>query len=281
MGLLKQPIDIRDAKMAKATAVEDTSLPRIYEGTPPVKMKDQGAVGSCVAHGTSETVEHLNVLATGRYLEFSTGFIYGNKEDKNSEGMVIRDALKFINKTGDVLESDFPFNLEIPDIFSKLSEYNLDLLKAKAANHKIITYFQLSSDDDIKRAIKKFGYVVTGIQWNSDNSIDYEMINDEHGNTIDYTATLVKGTDFAGYHCVVLYGWNDDLQVWNMANSWSENWGRKGCVRFPYSYGYDEAWGVQGATLESEDVTPSVIKKSDNSIYQIIAKIINWIMNLF
>jgi C1A family cysteine protease len=285
-GALKSPKDIRDYKMTLTET--DITIPKIFEGTPPYKIKDQGHIGSCVAHGISETLEHLGQLETGKYQELSTGFIYGNKEDQNSAGMVIRDALKFVNQTGDVLESDFPYNLEIPDIFTKLNEYNISALDAKADEHKAITYFQLSSDDDMKRAIMKYGYVVIGMQWNNDNSIDYEMINDSNGNTIDYTATLVKGTDFSGYHCVILFGWNDDLGCWHMANSWSEDWGRKGCIRFPYSYGIDEAWGVEGKTLEHHiynpvDPTPTPIikKSSDNPIYQLIAKFVNWIINLF
>jgi len=284
-GAKKSPIDIRDYKLASVTTETDTTIPRIYEGTPPFKIKDQGQVGSCCPHAISETIEHLNVLDTGLYTEFSTGFIYGNKDDHNSEGVVIRDGLKFVNKTGDVLESDFPYNLEIPDIFTKLNENDINQLNTKANQHKIVSYFQLSSDEDIKRSILKYGYVVIGMQWNSDNSIDYVMIQDENGNNVDYTATLIKGTDFSGYHCVLLFGWNDDLEYWNLANSWSENWGRNGCIRFPYTYGYDEAWGVQGNTLESSKVTPTptpvVVKPSDNAIYQLIAKVVNWVINLF
>lgn len=282
-GAKKSPVDIRDFKLASTTGT-DTILPRIYEGTPPFKIKNQGQVGSCFPHAISETMEHLNVLDTGVYTEFSTGFIYGNKDDKTSEGVVIRDGLKFVNKTGDVLESDFPYNLEIPDIFTKLNEYDIDQLNTKANQHKIVSYFQLNSDEDIKRVILKYGYVVIGMEWKDDNSIDYVMIQDSNGNNIDYTATLIKGTDAPAYHCVILYGWNDDLEFWDLANSWSIDWGHNGCIRFPYTYGWDEAWGVEGNTLESVKVTPVdpvIIKPSDNPIYQLIAKIVNWILNLF
>ncbi len=91
------------------------------------------------------------------------------------------------------------------------------------------------------------------------------------------TYILHRGYDLAGYHAIAIIGWDDDLEGWQIVNSWGAEWGNNGCAILPYSYPLMEAWGVSGETISPDDVKTT----SENPFLQFIMKIINWIVNLF
>lgn len=282
---IPSPIDLRDH--VASYRVTEEQLESQYSLELPDKIKDQGSVGSCVAHATSSVFEHLNKHHNGTYQEFSTGFIYGNKPDHTSIGMCLRDALKLLNNYGDVFESDFPYNLEIPDIFNKIDEVGNNNLIFLANNHKELKqYFQLQTPYDIKCNIKKYGYTPIVIPIRADSQVNYDFIDLDPVTHVckDYTATWIEGTGtIKGYHCVYLYGWDDKLQCWLMANSWGTGWGKDGHCYLPYSFTIIESWGCQGMVNEpNHDVPdPDINKKPKCPIVQFILKVINWIINKF
>ena len=72
-GALAPKVDIRDYSVVAMAA----EYPEEYQIDWRPAVKDQGSVGSCVAHATSEILEWFHWHETGRSDRLSTDFIYG------------------------------------------------------------------------------------------------------------------------------------------------------------------------------------------------------------
>ena len=76
---------------------------------------------------------------------------------------------------------------------------------------------------------------------------------------------------------MVIYGW--DKNGWKFQNSWGIYWGNKGRAILPYDFPINEAWGViDTITNENQD---NLKKPFSSCVGQVVAKIINAIVNLF
>ena len=264
LGALKELKDVRDYKLKRpATAAQ---FPETFELSHP-KVKNQGSVGSCVAHALAETVEYHNKKQDNITEPVSIGFIYGNRRNslyKNS-GMYVREALHNVCKYGDCFEYDFTENREVPKAI-ELFETRFDSLKDKAYPNRFSTYFRVSSDDDIKYALMNYGPVVFAMNWYKDIKVKDGVIT-----------TAQNKKDYDGGHCMIIYGWNK--QGWLIQNSWGVLWGKKGCAILPYNIKKDEAWGV---TDEVSGENPDIKKPIFNTtFFRWLAKALNWFLNLF
>ena len=77
-GAIYSGVDVRDYKMVCASG--GVELPEEFE-LKTVRIKNQGSVGSCVAHALSSIVEYYNADQCGDTTEMSTGYIYGNSSE--------------------------------------------------------------------------------------------------------------------------------------------------------------------------------------------------------
>jgi C1A family cysteine protease len=78
-----------------------------------------------------------------------------------------------------------------------------------------------------------------------------------------------------GYHCVIIYGW--DERGWLVQNSWGKSWGQGGRFVVPFDFKWAEAWAVTDNVVNGE----SLIKPQDNWFIWAFSKFINWLLNLF
>ena len=120
-GAIFSQIDVRDYRGVSMVALED--FPEEFE-LPIIRVKNQGSVGSCVAHALSSVVEYYNYVQHNSKEEMSVGYIYGNRNYSTykGSGMVVRDALATLKLYGDVTKYDFPYTYEVPKIISKVNE---------------------------------------------------------------------------------------------------------------------------------------------------------------
>ncbi len=286
---IPSPIDKRDF-VASFVPSQQIQLPDEYITPNLTEVLNQGTVGSCVAHATNSMFEYLNQLHNGKYQRFSPGFIYAHKENKDASGMYPREAVKFICQNGNVFQSDFPYNLEVPDIFNQYDKSGGDtkFFPLSYQHKEALTYFQLKTQQDIKADIYKYGYCIACIPIRTDTQVTYEFI-DQNPVTLeckDYEATFEEGTgNISGYHMVCLVGWSEKRKSYYFQNSWSSQWAKSGFAFLPYDFTIEEAWGCSGYTeVQHEDVptpNPIIHKKSDNLIVQFIWKVINFFINLF
>lgn len=151
--------DFHQEDVMKATLI----LPDEYLA-PQTPILNQGMVGSCVAHALATCLAQGQEIIFNRSDNFSRGFIYANRAEKDFQysGMIIRQALKQLNKCGDVFYKDFPYNKEYPGIKVKLEDQLPELLH-KAAPYAILNYFRCFTSDEIKQTIINHGAVIIAV----------------------------------------------------------------------------------------------------------------------
>lgn len=262
-GALDPEVDIRDYQYEPDMMSEETEddLPKSFELEIRPAIKNQGSVGSCVAHAAAEIAEYYNKKQQNSDEKMSVGYIYGCRYVYTGSGMYLRDALKTLKNRGVALHSEFPYNKEVPeiiDMFEAVPEWKTD------KQNSISTYFSISTINrnyKIKKALMEYGPVMVSIKWYKDFKVK------------DGIMTTSRDGKYGG-HCVMLYGWNED--GWLIQNSWGKKWGVNGTATYPYYYPFKEVWGITDNIINENDIK----KKSDVEILDIVYKIINFVINI-
>lgn len=224
-GALDSPPDIRDYRFA--TVNED--FPEEFE-LPMPAVKNQGSVGSCVAHAIALTMEYYNKKQHGEDIPMSVGYIYGNRVSSTHRGtgMYVRAALQDACGDGDVPYLDFPVNVEVPEIFDMVANQK-EHLAPKALPYRISSYVKVSDEAEIKTAIYNGYPVVFSIKWYKDAKVKNGILTSKKEKT-------------NSSHCMVIYGW--DKNGWKFQNSWGVLWGNQGRAILPYDFGIKQAYCV-------------------------------------
>lgn len=259
-GAIFSPKDVRDYEAVCSAA---TSFPVEFE-LEMVRVKNQGTIGSCVAHALSEVVEYFNKEQRNDTTEMSVGYIYGNRETSfyKGSGMITRDALKALKLYGDVPKEDFHWHHEVPLMIEKREEIG-DSLHHIAYPNRISSYARLYSEKAIKQALISNGPVIIAIDWYTDMTLDKDNI------------LITNKKSKSGGHCMVIYGW--DETGWKVQNSWGKAWGNSGNCIIPYKMKLQEAWAVTDTIINDMEIK----KPFSFSFGNFLAKILNWIINLF
>lgn len=260
LGALFSPTDVRDYRLA--CVGNEAEFPKEFELTMG-KIKNQGSVGSCVAHSIAETVEYFNMKQNSDNTQMSTNYIYGNRTNMmyDGSGMYTRKAVANTCKYGTVYEHDFPGNTEVPDVITEFEDKKYSLYD-KGIPHRFSSYYSVKTKNEIKTALMTNGPVVFAMPWYDDIKVKNGVIQTEQ-----------KDKD-AGGHCMVIYGWNEI--GWKIMNSWGTRWGNKGCAILPYDVKIREAYGIVDNIINDVEI----VKPYNSKIGNIVAKILNWILNL-
>ena len=255
-GALDSPYDARDYKLLASSTDE---FPETFK-LPTVTVKNQGSVGSCVAHATSSVVEYHHKRQHDEKLVFSTEFIYGLRDFGYyvGEGMFIRNALSTLRRYGDVPLTDLKGNHDCLTAMENVYD-NFDQLTEKAYPHRISSYFRVYTENAVKSALMNHGYVVASMNWHKGATLTDGV----------YTPT----DEISGGHAIVLYGWNE--KGWLAQNSWGGNWGNKGRFIIPFDFEFKEMWGV------TDNITDDIVIPKRTKIRNVFYKIFNAIVNLF
>lgn len=259
-GLIPSPPDIRDYTLSAGVTRE--KLPETFINDS-VKIKNQGARSTCVAHSLSSLVEFHNQQETKAYSEFSTEFIYGCRtlSDYLGEGMHLRDGLKVIQKYGDVKYSVLPGN-SIVNIARNKVIADFDNLVEKAYPYRISTYYKINSLDELKYALYHDGPVPGAMKY-------YKKCTIASDGTYSYDT---NGT--YGNHAVLIVGWTEDGFI--IQNSWGLLWGNKGYFKVRYEdmdVLFYEYYGV------TDDINGDNIKQP-NAFIKFISPLVNWVLKL-
>ena len=258
-GALQSPYDVRDYQIA---ALSNEQIPKEF-ALPTGAVKNQFVESTCVAFAASQIVEYHNRRQQNTDITFSTEFIYGLREDGYyvGDGMYIRNALNTLRKYGDVPVEELRGNNDYATAMKNVNA-RIDELKEKAYPNRISTYFRVYSENEMKTALMKHGYLIASMSWHKDAKLTPK----------DYVYTYNK-KDIRGGHAVIIYGWNE--LGWLVRNSWGASWGNKGDFIVPYDFKFNEVWGVTDNILNND-----LKKPSDNALVKQFYKVINWIVNL-
>lgn len=258
-GAILSRKDVRDYK-AVCTAVVD--FPKEFE-LKMVRIKNQGRIGSCVAHSISEVIEYFNSIQNNDTTEMSTGYIYGNRSTSTwkDSGMITRDALKAVKLYGDVPKEYFPYNIEVPKAIEEYKKVSEELYKTSYP-YRISSYARLNNKNSVKQALMNNGPVIMAMDWYDDIEVKQGILTTSKRNS-------------AGGHCMVIYGWNEI--GWKVQNSWGKLWGDNGCCIIPYNIDIREFWTVTDDIIEGMEIQ----KPFSSAFGKLFARILNWIINLF
>jgi len=257
---LVSPYDVRDYKLANVMSAKE--LPEFFE-LRSVAVKDQGAVGSCVAHACSSIIEYHNKRQEKTATLFSTEFIYGYRPAGYyvGEGMYLRDALKTLQKVGDPPLHKFRGNNKCSDAMKNV-EAQLETLKDLAYPHRISSYVRVRSTEEIKQAIMDHGYILASMPWH----VDYKLKNGVY----TYTKKETRGN-----HCVCIYGWNE--KGWLVHNSWGLAWGQRGRFIVPFDFKWNETWAI----IDNIEGEGDIVRPEDNWFVKTFSGVINSLANFF
>ena len=256
-GAIMSDPDIRDYRIATASIA--TELPEEFELTMP-KVKNQGSVGSCVAHSIALAAEYYNKQQYDSDDELSVGFIYGNRvaPQGKHQGMVTRLAIATFCAEGTPLQSDFSTHCEVPEIIDAVKEKKDELYEA-AQKYRSASYIKTANDEEIKTAVYSGHPVVIAVDWQKDMCY-------RNG---QFFSTFLYGK--SGGHAMVIYGW--DKNGFKVQNSWGSGWGNNGCAVWPYFYRIREAYSI----IDADDTTLVIKKpfKANNAFTRFWVKLLN------
>ena len=256
-GALKSPKDLRNYHIAKVSKMVELPSEFVLNHA---HIKDQGRVGSCVAHSVS------SLLETKDDNDYSTGWIYGYRPADywQDHGMFVSDALKTIKNVGYLLNKDLNVNVEMQEA-KEIVDKNLSEYMEKAKDRKINAYAYLASLNQIKEALYTYKTPVIVC-------IDI----DENGLKLDDDYVAYVPTKPEGGHATLCYGWNEKGLL--IQNSWGENWGNKGTFILPYEYPVYEAWFIDMSN--KEEPTPSIEKPNLYWLRELIMIIIKFLRKI-
>lgn len=254
-GALKSPFDARDYKLVASTA----EFPETFE-LPKVTVKNQGSIGSCVAHAASSVVEYHHKKQHKEKKSFSTEYIYGLRSLGYyvGEGMYIRNALNTLRKYGDVPTADLKGNNDWYTAYNNVSDH-FDELAEKAYPHRISSYFRVYNEKAVKNALMNHGYVLVSMKWHK----DAQLIDNVY----------IAGKTAIGSHAIVIYGWNE--KGWLCQNSWGTGFGNKGRFIIPFDFKFNEMWGI------TDNITDDIVRPKTGKVWDVFYKIYNAIINFF
>lgn len=237
--------DKRDMKYQMPMHLKAENLPRSIDLRPSMPaVYDQGDLGSCTGQAIAADV-HFQLIKQGvaKPWQPSAMFIYYNErviastvnEDSGAE---LRDGMKSLNRWGVCEEQHCPYI--IPNFRKKPTRTAYRL----AVKHRVFDYRRIPQTLlHLKSVLAQndpfvFGYTV------------YESF-DSMGSNGMMTMPDVSKEQLLGGHAVLAVGYNDDLNMFIVRNSWGTGWGDKGYFYMPYSFIADDDYAADFWTVRS------------------------------
>jgi C1A family cysteine protease len=237
-GWIPQKPDIRDYRYeARVKAVITPEvIPAASNLSSLIKrVKDQGNLGSCVAHGCTSDFEATQVKLTGsdfvgcRLAEYQWARKIGGYYPGDN-GCEIRDGIKATVQYGVAHETLWPYvESQFDDDITKLHPNVItDAVKSESTNYYLVDSANgyAATLTNIKNAL-----AVTGLPVVFGTPV-YAAIFDVGS---DGMIPLPSGVSVGG-HCMLFVGHDDTKNALLTLNSWGLGWGMKGFGWLPYQY---------------------------------------------
>lgn len=196
--------------------------------------RDQGARGTCVAFSCAAIKEYQERLDCNFQEYMSPNSVYYYRENKPTEGMHLRDAMKILNTHGIATEQDFPYTPTEPKEFPNV----------QTSQFSTAEYARVNTINGLKEALYNYGpcliafpvYSTSPEFWRPSSSMD----------------------ESRGGHCVTVVGYNEVGFI--LRNSWGSKWNIDGCVLYPYS-DWGSHWEVWSCIDAETDIWYPDVKK--------------------
>ena len=190
---------------------------------------NQGNLGSCTANAVAGLFEYNQDKENKIDFMPSRLFIYYNERELENttmydSGATIRDSIKVVYKYGVCSEDKWTYS------FDKFTYKPSPECYEEASKHKIVEYRKIyQTIEDMKTSLQNkmpfiFGFSVYE---------SFEGVNVARTGIMPIPSVTEK---LLGGHAVMAVGYNEDLKVFIVRNSWGENWGDKGYFYMPYEF---------------------------------------------
>lgn len=227
-GCIRDTLDARD-QIYRPMAIRLPQAVDLRPQCPPVM--DQGAIGSCVAHGVATAFRHAEIKSGQGDFDISRLWIYYQArkiEDTIGEdaGAEIRDGIKVVAKIGAPNERGWPYDV------NRFMDAPPPECEVDAALNKAIKYRRVMvTTRSVQNALAAGFPVVIGISL-------YDSFESDHAaNTGMVPHPDVEKEQLVGGHCMCVVGYqqmNGSLHFITR-NSWGADWGDKGDCYIPAS----------------------------------------------
>jgi C1A family cysteine protease len=234
--------DHRDFKFA-LTMKTATPVPRkadLRALMPPIQ--DQGQLGSCTAHATVAMLEHNTIEIGQPLVPLSRLFTYYNARAVESatasdSGAMLRDVISSLAADGVCPETDWPYDI------TQFAVKPSDTAYTDATTAKISVYARLNDQDDMLVCLASghpfvFGFTV------------YDYFETDEMATTGVLKLPEANESVLGGHAVCAVGYDLDLGVLIVRNSYGPTWGQAGHFTMPLAYATntnlaDDFWTVR------------------------------------
>lgn len=235
-GQMPMQSEYGDGSKSESAAVEKVRKVSLKPYCP--KVQNQGAISSCVgwAAGYAAFSIQQGILNEWRGLQevntenaFSAMFLYNQVKIYDCDyGARISDALEYLRDQGNVFHKDFDQNIE--NCYRKPDS----LLIEKAKNYKIQRFealFRSNASVEVKKNKTKLSLIQ-----NKPVIAGFELLKGfQQLRPIDeFWYPEIGNQDVFGGHAMVVVGFDDEKQAFELMNSWGEGWGRRGFIWIKY-----------------------------------------------
>ena len=247
------------------TSLKASPLPSkidLREKCPPIQ--DQSSLGSCTANALAAAFEFADEtkFTPSRLFIYFNERMLENSIDTDS-GAKISDGVRTLQKYGVCPETEWGYDISKFTVKPPKSAY------MEALKHKAISVSNIAQNSHSMKSVLASGLVfVVGIAV-------YESFESEAVAKSGVVPLPNKKTEnLLGGHAVVVVGYDDDLKVWIMRNSWGVDWGQKGYFTLPYQYLLDpdlssDLWNI----AKIQDSTAGVLANHIDYIKKIQVEI--------
>jgi C1A family cysteine protease len=224
-GCRRDTKDPRD-HMLKPMAIRIPAAVDLRAHCPPVM--DQGALGSCTAHGITGALRYEMKRAGRSDVPLSRLQLYF--DERTIEGTVasdagaeIRDGIKSANKRGVGHETLWPYRIK------KYRTRPSDAVYADAKRYKALSYQRVEVNASALRQAIAMGHTpIIGV-----------TLFESFEKAVGFTGMVqmpAKGEAVVGGHCLYAVGFGQRPGTFTVRNSWAADWGDHGDCYFPAEY---------------------------------------------
>ena len=197
-----------------------SKMPRAY---------DQLSIGSCTSNAIAGLVEYLEIKLKRPQYTPSRLFIYFYERYlegtiNEDSGAAIRDGMKVVATNGAPHENLWPYIVGNFRTTPPITCYK-DGIKHRVHEYSRVT----QSLNKMKECIAADFPFVFG----------FRVFSSFESLAVTLTGIVPMPGPFereVGGHAVVACGYDDDTQMFDVRNSWGENWGLHGYCKMPYAY---------------------------------------------
>jgi hypothetical protein len=184
-------------------------------------IRDQGICGSCWAFSAAASYESSYALVNGKMVDVSEQDLLDCSPEANCLGNWVQNAYDRLIDPGAATERARPYKGEQQQCKANLQRpYRAVVWAPLDAD-----WSRVMSPEEIKENLCNFGPLAAHIYATP--------------SFLAYTGGVYSGLEpvtheSEGYHAIVITGWDENKQAWEIKNSWGTGWGMRGFANVKY-----------------------------------------------